>query len=137
MGGMSARFVLLRHDCPPEHPKPSHWDFMLESRGVLLTWQLNQLPADWSQSLGLPQSAESNSVAAIRLADHRLAYLEYEGAVSGNRGSVTRLDGGDFSWLQQGEDCLAACLQGSTLVGEVVLTQQKEAWALAFQPVQA
>ena len=33
---------------------------------------------------------------ATRLPDHRLAYLEYEGPVSGNRGVVRRIDSGKY-----------------------------------------
>ena len=48
------RFVLLRHECPPDWVKPSHWDLMLERGQVLETWQLIDLPASWAQQLGLP-----------------------------------------------------------------------------------
>jgi hypothetical protein len=77
------RFVVLRHELPPDLPRPSHYDLMLEDNGVLRTWACEQLP-----KLG-------QTVAAERLPDHRLAYLDYEGPVSG-RGDVTRAVSGEY-----------------------------------------
>jgi hypothetical protein len=67
------RFVILEHD----HPE-LHWDFMLEAGAVLRTWRLAAPPA-----LG-------QVVAAAASFDHRLLYLDYEGPVSGGRGTVRR-----------------------------------------------
>ena len=85
------RFVLLRHDCPPDYERPSHWDLMLESDGVLRTWRLAALP-----------QTPPDSMEAEELADHRLAYLEYEGPVGGERGTVSRVDAGTFETLAEG-----------------------------------
>ena len=76
----SRRFVILRHDMPASAPRATHWDFMVESgEGVLRTWALEREPA------------AKVDIPALALADHRLAYLEYEGPVSGDQGHVTRL----------------------------------------------
>jgi DNA polymerase Ligase (LigD) len=75
----SGRFVVLEHDHPHRH-----WDFMLEADGVLLNWRLAAPPAD-----GLVVSAE-------QIADHRLAYLDHDGPVSGNRGVARPWDKGDY-----------------------------------------
>jgi hypothetical protein len=55
---------------------------MLEQPGTnrLATWQLPCPPE---------RIAAGSSVTARRLADHRRAYLTYEGPVSNNRGRVT------------------------------------------------
>src|ERR1019366_9850463 len=74
------RFVVLEHD----HPV-LHWDLMLEADGGLLTWRLGQPP--------LPSSA---AIKATRLPDHRMMYLDYEGPISGDRGTVKRWDAGNF-----------------------------------------
>lgn len=71
------RFVILSHDWPTPH-----FDLLLEADGVLKAWRLLAEP------LG-PVAAEPNF-------DHRLLYLDYEGPVSGNRGTVTRWDTGMF-----------------------------------------
>lgn len=125
------RFVLLRHECPPDWEKPSHWDFMLESDGVLWTWELRELPSSWAAALGLEVASDLNTVSAFRLADHRLAYLDYEGPVSGNRGHVTRSDAGNFQWIRQTPERLEVSLDGELLRGSVTLTRD-EAWQLSL-----
>lgn len=75
---MLPRFVVLEHD----HPF-LHWDFLLEHGDRAFTWRLLEKP-------------ECNRwLAAERINDHRPLYLNYEGPVSGNRGSVRRLFFGD------------------------------------------
>lgn len=91
------RFVLLLHHCPDGRPRPTHFDLMLEAEGNLQTWALAWLPQAW-QGLDVEAEhfADSNRVAAERLADHRLDYLTWEGPVSGDRGRVRRLDEGTY-----------------------------------------
>lgn len=135
-GGMSRRFVLLRHECPAEFAKPSHWDFMLEADGVLMTWELRRLPSSWL--VALQQQAVSRAPSplfdgrttapAIRLADHRLAYLDYEGPLSGNRGSVRCVDRGTYDVVKECSERLVVELQGSILSGSVTLLQQGSSW---------
>lgn len=74
------RFVVLEHD----HPTP-HWDLMLQQGEVLRTWRLASPPAP-----GEP-------IPATASFDHRLLYLDYEGPVSGNRGTVRRWEAGTYT----------------------------------------
>jgi len=74
------RFVILRHDAP----RRLHFDFLLEVSGGLKTWALPQSPQD-----GVEMVCEA-------LPDHRQGYLDYEGPVSGGRGTVTRWDWGTY-----------------------------------------
>ncbi len=76
------RFAILTHD----HPFP-HWDLLLEAGSFCRTWRLLSAP----DAPGM--------IAAEAIADHRRAYLDYEGPVSGGRGSVTQWDAGDLVWL--------------------------------------
>jgi hypothetical protein len=116
------RFVLLRHECPPGFDIPSHWDFMLEDGGALLTWRLMQLPAN------------QEPIPATRLADHRLAYLDFEGPLSENRGSVRRIDSGTFTWLERRPECMHLELAGRRLRGSVELEQvAAEYWRLVLR----
>ncbi|MBK9973740.1 MAG: hypothetical protein IPP14_03095 [Planctomycetes bacterium] len=80
---MAQRFVILRHSVNGGE----HFDLMLEAPGEpsLITWQL----ATWPLEPGAGCAAKS-------LGPHRLAYLTYEGEVSHGRGSVTRVDQGDW-----------------------------------------
>lgn len=75
------RFVVLAHDWPE-----LHYDLFLEADGVLNAWRLDREP------LELPVKAERNF-------DHRLFYLDFEGELSGARGSVQRWDHGELIWL--------------------------------------
>jgi DNA polymerase Ligase (LigD) len=113
------RFVILTHDFPEPH-----WDFMLENEARLRTWRLGQ-PGD-----------ATGKVPALALADHRLAYLDYEGPVSGNRGSVSRWDRGDYELLYETERSLGLRLRGSRLCGKVLLEMQEaaEAWVYSYVP---
>jgi hypothetical protein len=106
MNGMP-RYVLLRHECPPGFGKPTHWDFMLERDDALQTWSLAELPAIFGG-----QTSCEHEVAAWRLPDHRLEYLEYEGSLSGNRGIVARIDAGDYAVIDESEDQLCVALVG-------------------------
>ncbi|HZW35068.1 MAG TPA: DNA polymerase ligase N-terminal domain-containing protein [Isosphaeraceae bacterium] len=100
------RFVLLEHTWDGVH-----WDFMLEDGEVLRTWAID---APLVAGTDLPARA---------LPDHRRLYLDYEGAVSGNRGTVRRIDAGTYSAVAWGDHLVHVRLQGSQLVGEVVLCQ--------------
>jgi len=84
VSGLQPRFVLLHHAMEANAGRYDHWDLMLEHAGTLVTFELDRLPSG-------PGMFE-----AKRLADHRLAYLEYEGHISGNRGEVIRLDRGRY-----------------------------------------
>jgi hypothetical protein len=60
-------------------------------------------------------------VLAEALADHRLAYLNYEGPVSGNRGRVVRWDTGEFDWRQDETDQVIVDLHGGRIQGQLLL----------------
>jgi hypothetical protein len=112
------RFVILEHD----HPLP-HWDFMLEAGAVLRTWRLEA-----------PPQPDRPSRAAASF-DHRLIYLDYEGPVSGNRGTVKRWDGGTFEWLSDGAARLRLRLDGLRLRGVVRLEEKCSGeWVLTYEP---
>src|SRR5262245_38326282 len=103
------RFVILRHETPAGFPRESHFDLMLEHAGALRTWAMEELPA-----LG-------KDVSAGGLPDHRLAYLDYEGDVSGERGTVSRVDAGDYECLQVGETQLVVRVSGQRIRGTLTL----------------
>jgi hypothetical protein len=122
-GTLTRRFVILRHDCPPDYERGLHWDFMLEAGDVLKTWALSQEPA------------EGVEIAAEALADHRLAYLDHEGPVSGGRGTVTRWDQGDYQLVSQHDEEWIVDLSGERLNGRATLRRLPErtnAWNWRF-----
>jgi DNA polymerase Ligase (LigD) len=100
------RFVLLEHRWDGVH-----WDFMLEDGDVLRTWAID---AQVVSRVELPARA---------LPNHRRFYLDYEGYVSGNRGTVTRIDEGFYTALIWEEGRVRVRLDGAQLVGVVDIRQ--------------
>jgi hypothetical protein len=115
------RYVILLHELPEGHERARHWDLMLEQEGVLRTWALAGEPA-----------AEL-ACEARELADHRLAYLDYEGPVSGDRGQVTRWDRGQYRVLEQAADQVVLELAGPKLQATVTLARRHDHfWRVSF-----
>ena len=87
-----------------------------------------------SRTLLYPPSMTQPSLAAAvatRNFDHRLIYLDYEGPISGGRGSVRRLDGGSFDWVERADGRLIADVRGRLLAGRVELVRVGgEEWRL-------
>lgn len=100
------RFVLLEHRW-----QGIHWDLMLERGTSLRTWAID---APVVRGVDLP---------ARSLPDHRIAYLDYEGEISGGRGSVRRVDEGTYTILGWEVDRIRVVFEGTQLVGEAELCQ--------------
>jgi hypothetical protein len=98
------RFVILEHRW-----NGVHWDLMLERGESLRTWALD---APIRPGAHIPARA---------LGDHRLAYLNYEGQVSGGRGEVRRWDQGQYEVLEWTAERVRVRLEGDQLVGEAEL----------------
>ncbi|MFT7629065.1 MAG: hypothetical protein ACI87E_000061 [Mariniblastus sp.] len=79
------RFVILAHSFPAGHERRNHFDLMLEWNGVLLTFAIED------------EIVPGKVVPATRIPDHRIEYLDIEGPVSGDRGSVKRVLSGSFA----------------------------------------
>src|SRR5438105_445251 len=110
------RFVILEHD----HPS-LHWDLLLEAGEMLRAWRLAAPPA------------VNQVVAATANTDHRLLYLDYEGPVSGNRGTVKRWDAGSFTGTLDG-DRIDLMMNGARVRGSVVLSHLQDLdWRLEYQ----
>jgi len=105
------RFVILKHE-----RKETHWDLMLEVGPALRTWALQERPD------------RNAPIEARPLADHRTAYLEYEGPVGRHRGSVQRWDRGTFEFLHQDTDGVEVALRGERLEGTFRLERGTAHW---------
>ncbi len=103
------RFVVLHHEQPLGATRPSHWDLMLEVGGALRTWAIETPPEAWRAG------------EALALPDHRLAYLDYEGPVSGDRGAVTRYDAGGYCVVREAPGLWTLDLAGDQLRGRLSL----------------
>lgn len=123
---MTTRFVLLRHEVPADYPRGDHWDLLLERGEVCWTWALDKL------SGGLSPDAGPDEVDVVRLKDHRKHYLQYEGPVSENRGSVQRVLEGVCKWLEVADDRIEVRLEYSGKLCTVLLRHiSGDRWILA------
>jgi len=104
------RYAILEHDHPTRH-----WDLLLESGDVLLTWRLSAPPG-------------CDAVDAEKAPDHRPLYLDYEGAIGGGRGRVTRWDGGTFEWERKESERVWVRVAGARLRGVLRLECVDGAW---------
>ena len=102
------RFVVLEHARDEE----KHFDLMLEHEGVLLTFSFPTFP--------------SAPMTGRCLFDHRLRYLDYEGDIGGGRGTVRRIESGEYDLLSRTEGVVRVRLRGSRLVGAYRLARTGE-----------
>ena len=77
----SLRYVVLKH----EGIDDPHYDLMFETiqGSPLATWRSKRWPIE-------------DDTPLVKLADHRREYLDYEGALSGDRGHVSRVAKGFY-----------------------------------------
>lgn len=105
----TGRFVILAH----QTLHALHWDLMLEWDDSLKTWSLSREADQYGSKLeGTP------------LPDHRSLYLDYEGPISGDRGSVLRWDSGQFTLLGETPAGLLLEFQGQRLSGTYTLASR-------------
>jgi len=98
-------FVLLYHTLS-DNP---HWDLCLDLGDGLATWRIGADPlATGPVPVPLP---------ARRIADHRRAYLDYEGPVSGHNGRVRCVDRGTWRPVRQTPASWQVHLEGERLRG--------------------
>jgi hypothetical protein len=123
-------FALLEHDvgaavdAQPGAGARVHWDFLLElpGREKLATWRLAANPIE-----------HEDAIAAERIGEHRRAYLDYEGELSGGRGSVKRIDRGPVLRLSEGGDRIVSELLGERLRGVFEIVHESGAAAGVFR----
>jgi len=123
MGGMRKdkplRFVIQRHTRDGERP---HWDLMLERGEVLETYRVSLPPEDWGVK----------PVEAVRIFDHPLKFLSYEGSVNKGKGQVEIADCGTYRVLGRDDKQQLLEFAGNILNGKFVLAHIKNAeWKLS------
>jgi len=117
---MQNRFVIHLHS----GYGPEHFDLMLQQGPALATWQLSRPPGELAEGQAMP---------ARRIADHRLAYLHYEGPVSRGRGKVARLDAGACEIICADESRWEFRLAGEKLRGRFELKRREGADDWTFE----
>ncbi len=109
------RYVVLHH----EQVATPHYDLMFEKPdGRLKTFRAECWPVRGEAEL-------------LELTDHRAAYLDYEGPISGGRGSVRRIESGEYR-SEPGWEIDAA--RRTIVIGQSVLTllcdSQTKRWCI-------
>ena len=105
------RFVVQKHSKASE----VHWDLMLEAGQVLETYRLD-LP---------PEKLLQQATTAVKILDHPLKFLTYEGSVSNGKGSVEIAEAGTYQLLSGSENRRELQLNGKILKGKFTLTHIK------------
>ncbi len=114
---MGSRFVVQEHTTADG----VHWDFMLEKGDVLTTFRLEQPP----------QVVLDHAIRAIKIFDHPLRFLTYEGPVQKGTGRVRIVDRGTCD-LSEGTSVITLELRGEGLRGSFTLTETEgTTWRLA------
>ena len=95
------RFVILEHT---KHQRV-HWDFMTETGEFLETWRID-LPPD-----KLPGSI----CEAVKIFDHPLKFLSYEGPLNQGVGMVKSVESGTYASLEESHNSRLLELNGKIL----------------------
>lgn len=119
-----ARYAVLRHEMPADSDRMNHFDLLLQQDDSLATWEIQHWPPVF------PQRAK-------RLPDHRNHYLEFEGPLSGNRGSVHRVCQGTMELLKQNDRTWIVEMSGRNFDGVIQLqsesNQMDQCWILSLE----
>jgi len=112
MTKQGSKFVVLHHyDCPD---KQDHLDILI--KGFVLLGE-EESPLMKFETLDEPSSVET----AEYKGNIRDRYLTYQGPMSGGRGEVRRVDGGDWHFNDQGE----IVLNGAKINGRYILVLRR------------
>jgi bifunctional non-homologous end joining protein LigD len=96
-----------------------HWDLMFEVGHVLQTYRLD-LP---------PEKLISQANTAIKIFDHPLKFLTYQGSVNNGLGTVEIADAGIYTPLTANSKQQELLLEGKILKGKFRLTLiEKDKW---------
>jgi hypothetical protein len=114
---VGSRFVVQEHTTP----EGVHWDLMIEKGEALTTFRLAEHP----------ENARRCPVEAVRIFDHALRFLTYEGPVQKGAGSVRIVERGECSVCDEQETAIALDLHGTVLQGRFNLARTEEpCWRL-------
>ena len=118
MTNENKKFVIQQHSSGSD----DHWDFMLEIKNALRTYRLDKAPQQLTQT----------SANAVKIFDHPLKFLTYEGPVNKGRGSVHIADSGSYEISHQANDRLELELNGNILKGKFTLSHiEGDNWQFA------
>ena len=102
------KFVIQKHS-RTDH---THWDLMLETENTLQTFRL-ELP---------PEKITDQSSIAVKIFDHPLKFLTYQGSVNKGTAAVEIADKGTYQTLSKTKNSSQLLFDGQILKGEFTLT---------------
>ncbi|MCA9040908.1 MAG: hypothetical protein KDA65_11220 [Planctomycetaceae bacterium] len=114
---MNRRFTILTHDFPF-----LHWDLLVENDESLLSWRLREEPE------------KGRKIACEPLPDHRRLYLDYEGPVSGDRGTVLQWTTGTCDLQREGESLYRLQVESPRLQGKMILQEEANGEWFCYSP---
>jgi hypothetical protein len=102
-----------------------HWDLMLESGDHLQTWRLDKNPAE----------VVSHSVEAVKIFDHPLKFLTYEGPVNQGKGKVKITEAGTYQIMHADSENMELHMNGGVLKDIFTLSCIKnDQWRFSRNP---
>lgn len=107
-------FVVQEH-----HARRLHYDFRLESGGVLKSWAVPK---------GIPETPDQKRLA-VETEDHPMEYANFAGVIPEGQygaGTVKIWDRGSYQIKVWNEDMIEVILNGHTLKGRYVLVRLKK-----------
>jgi hypothetical protein len=112
------KFVIQQHTTGSD----VHWDFMLEIADSLQTYRLDK-PT---------QQLLQNPAKAVKIFDHPLKFLTYQGPVNKGQGNVQIAESGTYEITQQAHNRIELALNGKILKGKFILSHIKgDDWQFA------
>lgn len=113
------KFVVQKHSRADD----VHWDLMLQTGEILETYRL-EMP---------PEKLSAQKNPAVKIFDHPLKFLTYEGSVNNGKGQVEIADSGTYRLLGETENRKELQISGRILDGKYVLTCIKnDKWEFAL-----
>ena len=112
MSQKDKRFVIQKHTAGTE----IHWDLMFESGNTLQTYRLDNAPDEILHK----------GSHAVKIFDHSLKFLTYQGPVNKGCGNVCIVETGTYKIFQEKPDLIELNLKGRILKGKFVMTHIKD-----------
>lgn len=105
---MPKKFVIHKHE---RIGHKQHWDLMLESENVLITFR-----SDYP-----PEELKRNNHQLQKIFDHDPKFLNYQGPVNNGEGDIKMQDGGFFAYSIESKNLYLIEFDGDILKGNFKL----------------
>ena len=102
------KFVVQEHS---RRNQPTHWDIMFQVGDTLHSYRIERPPDE----------LEPEGTIVVRITDHAVRFLTYEGSVNKGLGSVEIAEAGTYEVLSETEDERKLLLNGRILKGKFTL----------------